>query len=653
MKWFNWISSFCSKTIQYPNTRVRIPHLAKYVSFFIIVYALLFVNYNSLAFALGEQTGCSLWPTQRWYFVDSSKPFRTIKGMISRTIKLNVGLPYINDGDWQIYVDPNDKSVLTNSRNNTNSTGEIELEINSKGMPNDLASYFSKGVLVEAHGEWVEDQGHDPKGGYNARGLGGKTELHPLYWMRTLDKNPAVIYVAQDDTGRFVNSQNQLWREFSFILPGQYPLVAPGSIPPSRTQIIHESARISYGKTARNISPTGYNLSVYLDDWYFNDCEFYESTIGTAFSPLYFGTIGRTVEPLMKETLTYTVGTDISTNLKIASLKVKIELKSPPQGNIVHSIWEYESSAGVTGVVREVKTSPPHNLKFIMPYCPALGFNQSQWRVSVSGSTVPFDQAIPQSSNSSITGVTRTSVTEGRTYHLEPSKISLNTEEKGSGVCPDVVYLKIEQSKLLPQIKLRKVKWFLKKIKDSDGFTVNNPEAIEVTYTTPIDDPGYSARTYSKTVSDPHRDKRFDVIWKKLPGGSPNLSQIVVTARGVTELGENVNSSIFLSPLCGIPPYSYNQILDYSSRLLASKGLGGEPYKVLKTADSAEQSWIKALARYKFGEKISTNEKKLILNMARKGAALPTLPAQKKLKPVDLTKYLIEPATPTLIPLRK
>jgi hypothetical protein len=600
---------------------------------------LLFVTITSNAFA--QQSGCGTNPFQDWYWIDPTRPFTTVTGTISRTINLNTGDPW-DDGDWNIYVVPDDGSVLKNRAGQANSNGEIEFEINTRGRPSDLANHFPVGSRIEGYGEWVEDTGHD-----------NKTELHPLYWMRTLNKNPITLFMGQDDTGRCVDAQNLLWEGFEFPIPAQYPIVRPGAIPPSNTQIFHESAKIACGTTKAYVSPNGYVLWVYLDSWWFSDCE----SVGRVIhgdSPYYFGTIERSTASLLKETLTYSVATEVGTGQKIAFLKVEAELDSPPQGNLVYSKWEYESSAGaIIGTVGEIRNQPPHKLAFSMPYAPALGYNQNKWRLSVSASTKSYGVEQPQSSSEFAQEVERTLVTEGRTYALDTSEISFKRTEKEGGVCPDAVYLTIDQSKLLPQIALRSIRWYAKILRDADGYTVSNPVEVLVTPQAPLDDVGFLAQTYNATYNDPDRDKRFDVIWKQLSSGQPNLAQIAVAARGVTELGEQVEATELLSSLCGIAPFSYHQIMDYSYRLLASKGLRGELYKVIKKVSRSDKKWLEALARFSKGEKISEREKRIILSKAREGSRLPAMPSKKKPKKVDMTKQSRPSPTPIVIPLRK
>jgi len=602
------------------------------------------ILFTGIPNAIAQQSGCETHPLQDWNWIDSNKPLVHITGTISKTINHNTGRVW-HDGDWNIYVVPDDSSVLKNSRGQTNSNGEIEFEVNTRGEPSDLRQHFPVGSRIEGYGEWVEDTGHTDDH--------PKTELHPLYWMRTLNQNPVTIFMGQDDTGRFVDAQNLLWEGFESTIPAQYPLVRPGAIPPSNTQIFHESSKIARGTTKAYVSPSAYVFWVYLDSWLFSDCE----SVGRIFSgdsPYYFGTIERSTASLLKETLTYSVGTEVGTGQKIAFLKVEAELESPPQGSLAYSKWEYESSAGpIIGTIEETKTQPPHKVVFSMPYAPTLSYNQNMWRLDVSASTNPYDEGLPQNPSEFAQNVERTFVTEGRTYVLDKSKISFKRTEKGGGVCPDAVYLTIDQSKLLPQITLRSIKWSAKIIQDANGYTVNNPIEVLITHQNPLNDLGFFAQTYNATYNDPDKDKRFDVRWKQLSRGQPNLSQIAVTANGVTELGEQVEATELLSALCGLAPFNYNKIMDYSYRLIASKGLRGELYKVIKKVNRSDKKWLEALARFSKGEQISKREQRIILSKAREGSRLPAIPRKKKLKKVDMTKQSQPSLTPIVIPLRK
>lgn len=363
--------------------------------------------------ASAQQSGCGTNPFQDWYYVDANRPFVTLQGTIHKTIKHNVG-DWFDDGDWNIHVNPFDKSFLKNRSGRVNADGLIELEVNSRGNPSDLAARFPIGTRVEASGAWVDDTGHD-----------GKTELHPVDWMRTVDTNPVSLFVAQDDTGRFVNAELVLWESFDFPLQSIYPKVTPWAIPPSQTQILTEDAKIARGTTKGYMGPENYNLWVFLDNSWFSDCE----SVGRVIygdSPYYFGTISRSTAPLLRETVSYSVSTEVGTGQKIALIKVAAELATLPQaepyvgepgvppGGLAYTKWRYESNAGtIIGTVEETKTGP-HRLEFSMPYAPALGYNQSSWQLSVTGASVPFGQSIPATSMDFADPVSRIMVFEGR-----------------------------------------------------------------------------------------------------------------------------------------------------------------------------------------------------------------------------------------------
>lgn len=567
--------------------------------------------------------------------MSDSRPYIAVRGTIARTIQLNQGDAF-DDGDWNIHVRPDDPSVLRNSNGTTNSGGQIEFEVNSRGTQSNLAAHFPSGTRVEGYGEWVEDTGHDQK-----------TELHALNWLRTIDANPMKLFVAQDDTGRFVNAQNLLWESFSFPVALQYPIVRVNAIPPSGTEIFHETARIARGTTRAGISPTGYTLWVFLNSWWFSNCE-NVGLVTYGDSPHYFAEIQRSKQPLLHEKLTYSVSTEVGTGQKIALLRIEIDLDQPSQGSLAHSRWRYESSAGtVIGTAEENKTTPPHRLVFSMPYAPAIGYTQNTWRMSVSASTLPMDADVPQGSTDFAQNVTRTYLAEGRTYTIGKSRIFFDRTNKGSGVCPEAVYLTVNDSELLPQIHLRANRWYVKKLRDKDGFTVSNPSEVEVTLQTPLSDPGFSAHTYG-----PPNERRLDVQWTPLPSGQTNLAIVEAKARGVTELGEEIEATAWLSAICGIAPFSYSQLMDFSFRLLRSKGYRGELYKIMPRARSADRAWLDALWRFSEGRMISDADRRRLVTAARQGSLLPPLPQKDTLQPSPPSSRS-DGAAPLTIPLKK
>lgn len=591
--------------------------------------------------AHAQQSGCGTNPFQDWYYIHPSLRFVTLQGTIAQKIHLNVG-DWFDDGDWNIHVKPFEGSYLVNNQGRANANGLIELEVNSRGTPGDMAARFPVGTVVEANGAWVRDTGHNQK-----------TELHPVEWIRTVNTNPVNLFVAQDDTGRFVNAELVLWEPFDFPLTSSYPKVTPWYIPPSQTQMLEESAKVARGTTRGELGPESYRLWVFLDSWWFSNCEVIgQVTYGD--SPYYFGTMTRSTVPLLKETVTYSVATDIGTGQKIAMIKVAAELETLPQaepyegepgippGGLAYSKWRYESTAGtVVGTLEETKTGP-HRFEFSMPYAPAIGYNQNTWQMTVTGSSVPYASTMPAESKAQARQVSRIMISEGRTYALDKSTISLKWERKAA--CTDPIYLTVDESKLLPQIGIRGIRWFVTIERDGDGFSVTNPVEAQVAPQSPLDTPGFTASTYPSP-----NDKRLDVAWKPLPSGLPNLSRLAVTVRAVTELGEEADFTLLVTPNCGIGGYSFAQIVDFSARRIHKAGYDGEWYRAAESATSEDKPWIEALWKFMDGRRLTKEEERLVLSGAAEGADLPPPPEQESLTPIPRRERL-PTGSPIVIP---
>ncbi len=553
-----------------------------------------------------SQSGCSTIPIQdwfqNWFYVNDSEPTAVITGTIAKTIQLNSGDPF-DDGDWNIFIIPDDPRYLTNSGGNANADGMIEMEIQSRGKPSNLASLFPTGTRVEAFGDWVEDTGH-----------GSKTELHPLYYMRTLLGNPIIIFMGQDDSGRFVNALNYNWNGFYFPFNDYIPRVTPNYSPASYTNIIEESGTIARGTSDGHFSPNGYYSRVFLDSWWFSDCQYFLGRVIYGDSPYFLSEVEKSSGSFLTDNMEYSVSTDVSTGVKLVLVNITVEVTPPAGISITEVEWTYESSAGtIIGTVTESQDNPPFKLEFSMPFCPALEFVQNSWLVTMKGSNIPLGEDQPASSMEFAEEFSRTCFAEKREYFLPTSRISIDIERKG-GICGTENYLRIDKSKLLPEINLRNTRWYLMVVKDEDGYEVSNPQEIEVTVAAPFENGGFSAGTYQ--VNTLHPEERLDISWKDLSSGLPNLSLVHVTARGVTELGENISASATISPLCGIGTYSMIQVKEAFYKMLRIKKYKGELYDM--KIEEVDREWFDLFSRYLNGDRLSKKEYKMIESITEK-----------------------------------
>ena len=442
-----------------------------------------------------SRSGCALYPIQdifqNWYYVDNGEPAATITGTISKVIHHNVG-GIFDDGDWWIYIRPDDPRYLVNSDGDANEDGMIECEIHTRGKPSNLRYLFPVGTRVEAYGDWVEDSGH-----------GDKTELHPLYYLKMINTNQTNIFMGQDDSGRFINASSPNYQHFIFPISISPQLARPGYIPPSRTSIFHQSGTIARGTTMGVITPEGYTSWVFLDKWYFSDCEL-KGRVYYGDSPYFISTVRESIEQLLSDNIRYSVSTDISTGIKIANLKVSIEVLDKPDFPMQEVEWTFESSAGVIGTSTVKQENPPFKLEFTMPYCPALDYNQNSWLVTMVGSNTALDSRFPEESEEFEKGFNRKYYTETRRYELPASEVSLDFTKKG-GNCGEVIYITVNEEKLLDEIKLRNLQWYISIIRDENGFTIDNPQEILLDPLNPFENNGLKANCYHRQNFDEER----------------------------------------------------------------------------------------------------------------------------------------------------
>lgn len=582
-----------------------------------------------------SQSGCSTIPIQdwfqNWYYVDDSEPTAVITGTIGKTIELNTGGPF-DDGDWNIFIIPDDPRYLTNRGGNANANGMIELEVQSRGIPSNLASLFPTGTRIEAYGDWVEDSGH-----------GWKTELHPLYYLRTLQGNPIKIFMGQDDSGRFINALNYNWNNFYFPFNDYTPQVTPDYSPASYTNIIEESGTIARGTSDGHFSPNGYYSRVFLDNWWFSDCQYFLGRVIYGDSPYFVSEVEKSNGSFITDNMEYSVSTEVSSGVKMALVKITAEVTPPAGLTIAEVEWTYESSAGtIIGTVTENQEDPPFKLEFSMPYCPALEYYQNKWLVTMKGSNLTLGQDQPASSTEFAEDFSRTCFAEKREYFLPPSRISIDVEKKG-GICGTENYLRIDKADLLPDIDLRALRWYITVLRDEDGFEITSPQEVEVTVSTPYMSDGFGAGTYQ--VTSTHPEMRLDISWGELSSGLPNLSLVQVTARGVTEIGENISTSVTVSPLCGVGVYSMIQINEAFYKMLRKHEYKGELYKM--KIEKADREWFDAFSRYLNGNRLSEKEYKLIESITEK------MQDEKPLQRIENNPVRMQPSPPGSVPEKK
>jgi hypothetical protein len=166
---------------------------------------------------------------QQWRIIDKSRTVRLIRGHVSRA-KHNFGGEF-DDGDWNIDIQPNPifHDVLVNSKGNENSQVSAVIQHGPGGIPTiswqktlankiegEIHSAFPsdgldlKGLFdnkdIAACGWWVEDLGHSVFDAVQASNTdwagdeGGKTELHPLVYMKRDDGPGAFTLFAAQDT---------------------------------------------------------------------------------------------------------------------------------------------------------------------------------------------------------------------------------------------------------------------------------------------------------------------------------------------------------------------------------------------------------------------------------------------------------------------
>jgi hypothetical protein len=565
---------------------------------------------------LSQQSGCDYHPHQNWFFVNPNLRKAFVTGTLLQKTRRST-----SDADWNFFLQPDDGSFLKNSSNHANDNGIVELEIDSRGNPANLNDLFPNGARVEVYGEWVEDSGHDDK-----------SEIHPIYWIRTLNRNPASIFVGQDDSGRFVDATGVRYETIDFAIPVEFPLVTPTIHPPSRTQLFHEVGKLARGTAGAYAWPGTFSISADLQSWWFNNCE-WTGVARAGWSPVYWSTVESSTAPLLTESVTYWVSIENhpdGTAQKIAGVDVDVQLASPAGVPFTHSEWDYESSSGITGMIHVVVPQAPHKIHFSMPYAPADDFNQHTWRVNVFATTMSGNISHTGSIQDAVS-VDRTVAIESRVYGIIPSSISFSRTDKSGkpGVCADNVHLTVNRTGLLPQIGLRNgsLGWSVAVLRNADGSNNSNPAVVPVTVSAPLSNAGFTAVTFS-----PPSEEELALQWQHLTAGETNLSRVKVTASAVTELGENVSATEVLSAQCGIGSMPLKMFLDYSYRYLGSLHLAGELEEAMKKAKPEDRRWLAALHRFEQGEKITPAESELLLNRAMMGSKLPALRARPTLK---------------------
>jgi len=574
------------------------------------------------------QIGCSLWPGQEWWLNDDDptdgnyRTLITMEGTVGTKIKLNND-DFYDDGDWNIWIIPSpgyEWAAINywgeqNPRWGSIPPGWIEAEVSTEGEPlieAHLPDAFPPGTPIQAHGWWVFDTGHDRR-----------TELHPLVWMKSVNRNPFWIFVAQDITARFVVVLNPVHEGFGLDLPLSETIVHPGISTPSLTYILEEESYVSSGASVwgRAVVDKA-QVSMKLEPTYFNNCEMEGRVIKAR--PAYLGKFTYSTSSLLNETVEYSVVKDVHTSQKTSFVKVTAELTSPPQGSLAYTKWRYESSTGtVIGEEDVEKTSPPHRIEFRNPYCPAEGYNQHTWTLKVAGCTRSTDYYAPDASGFS----KRAFIGERRVYTVDPSTISIATIWKIGGPnqnCYETVSVSVDESGILHDIELSKLEWTVKKKRTADGAWIYNPQSVTLTGTT-YDDPDYMIRIFQPSIP-----KNLEVVFK-FKDKPDSKCEIELIALGRTELGEEVRASRALSTFCGVGKYNIVKTYEHIYRLFKQKGFEGELYKWFPEVPTSDRPWTEAFLKWHYGEPITDVQRQLILGKVIEGQRLPKLEPRDKL----------------------
>lgn len=533
--------------------------------------------------------GSTLAGFQKWIAHSCDAPIKVLQGTIV-SVNPNISGPWYcpdPDGDWNIFVmpDPGYSWILKNLAGDKNSatipavcgitfpnwflqspTSLIECEVKSSHPSDgiDLRNYFYAGMKVQARGYWVDDGGHDDK-----------TELHPLLSIWGGDDWNQKIFVAQDRSDRFVTDDWPISEHFDFDISSSGKVI-----------------RLTPGLQSNNeFSGTVLHEKFYLDHYYYDITDWRKANASQAYAqyltsdgkfefnvnlnpaisglfPFYLGTFEKYIDkPVLLEQYDYQL-TQVTVNVngsprfdKQLKIIVTVTLQGPPDDlsclscapgptPVQYSNWTYFES-GLGGIRHEEKYSG-HSVQLQFLYYPEAGYSNTSWNLEVMGSTrkpgwSPGDaESFPQSG---VNGeFTRRYFHDKRSYYIVPSKIGLavsklSTSSPGpdnqSRTCLRGYDIDLKED-LITNVAWRKLGWDIQETQLVDGTASSSPATL-----LPASGRlGTSGATVELIGPKKLRVSFKDYGWEKIEGSrdwkAKNKNHLIITAKGVTELGENL-----------------------------------------------------------------------------------------------------------------
>jgi hypothetical protein len=607
----------------------------------------------------GRMIGCDKGCIQEWWLNDLDRQRAVMTGYLLAR-KRNADHSW-DDNDYDFCIQPDASyhylsyNVQTGARTPSRSIcgvqvprGVVEAELRSALPWSWITDHFPAHGAVTAYGWWPHDNGHPEED--------NPSELHPLIWMATQGVVPTASLIAGQDLSRrfFV----ALWPVEETVEVVYNPTERTTVHPSGQTVVpINVLRETAYAQTM-GAHVAADRVAIAL--WFPPPCLAWTPNGLVCASGGQFGyraELQHSRSSLLHENVRFDVITDQQTNLKSGQVTVALTMDSPPSGELHYVTWDWLNNAP-TLPQRTEQTSGPFNQTFALNYAPRDGYSQHEWALDIAGATVTqaeLESVKRDASSTDPFGYDRTFVGSQRAYRIEPSAISLSTDQPTipiRGTCPEQQVVRINTSNLLPGTTLPTSQWSVRLGAGPEG-----GEAADQWHTLAASNQyKYTSPTFI-AEADPGDPTKLLVTFPPVPTSPDvNYTWADVVVGTATDIGEWLNDGMEVYATCpqdgsrlpdarAMPRFHRPETDVLIARLMRARGYAFDLAELPQRAKAVDREWLNAYMKWSTGEQISWKERVQLSYAVRRAAALPPSPA-----PTEPSKgtHSISPLGPSL-----
>ena len=517
-------------------------------------------------------------------------------------------------------------------------TGMVEAEIRSDVSWNWLTSRFSTGQGVAAYGWWPHDNGHPNHA----------TELHPLIWMSTTgvaDIHPLVA--AADLSGRFDYSKWWSIDETVDVIyqPNERALIEGSGVNLMPIHVLEEDAQAQWMGAQVAADRVSINLwlppqCVRVPNQTQSLCQLNTAVLG------YTSDLRHSMPSLLHENTNIGTGLDQESGKKIIIYTISDTVASPDGAPLKWVSWNwFDKPAGLPHPI--VQNAAPFTQSVQLRYGPGAGYSQYEWALDIAGASASVTelQKIERDAwSSDPIGYDRKFIGTQRTYRIEPSSISLTTNQPRvhypNPACPDTQTVQLHE-KLVPGVQLQgNPAWSVQagyyenpgQVAAMTTWQMLPPTAEHHDFKAPAVVPNISTLIVQSWV-DPEDPLKLHVEFPNARMGQQRWATVAASA--TTDIGEYVDATFEVSSACPGDnvaaaidrelPHIYEPGDPADSTLSLVMTRQGYPLDLSglpQQARAADRRWVSAYVKWRTGQPLTQSEHQLLARELVAGRAL-------------------------------